>query len=68
VKWSKEPHLLLEKKEDTVDSGYTGYGYTGNLLITDNPVISPLIYMARPESLNIMESDIFLRFFCGRPV
>jgi hypothetical protein len=47
----------------TVDSGYTGYGYTGNLPIMENSGVLVLIYIARPESLVSADSSIFFNFF-----
>jgi hypothetical protein len=58
--------LILYNLLDIIDSSYIRYKYTRNLPIINNLVISPLIYIARLESLNIIESDIFLSFFCGR--
>jgi hypothetical protein len=60
-------HIILRSnvRMCTVQSGYTGSGYTGILPITENSGVSVLIYMARPESLVSAESDIFLIFFTG---
>jgi hypothetical protein len=49
----------------TVQSGYTGSRYTGILPITENSGVLVLIYIARPESLVSIESNIFLIFFIG---
>ena len=51
----------------TVDSGYTGPGYTGSLVLTDWPNISTF-YIGILESLVITETDRFQRLFCGNPI